>query len=87
MPRQKRDMVRVNTYLKKSHYSAAKKLAEIDGNTAADQIRMALNFYITDRIDKLHKMRNKPAPTKIAMETAIAMDETLPPSNDKPVTH
>lgn len=69
MPRPKRDMQRVNTYLKKSHYDVAKKLAKIDGNTAADQIRLALNFYITDRIQKLHEIRDAQraaAPTPLA---------------------
>ena len=75
MPRPKRGMVRVNTYLQKDFYDAAKKLAKIDGNAAADQIRTALEFYISDRIDKVHEARAATKPAPLAKDVARAVKD------------
>lgn len=57
MPRPKRDFKRVNIYVPTKHYDALKKLAKIDDNNAADQVRAALHFYLKMRIDTIHANR------------------------------
>ena len=59
MPRPKRDMIRVNTYLPTRHVELIKRLAKHDDATTADLLRQAVRDYLEARAVKERRRKHE----------------------------